>query len=206
MGRANPRAHCAAFTLIWRFNAPPLHALRSMLKTLHRPSTLCYPFPMDSLHAPWRIEYILAAKTSSPQTFFTQIAQSNDDEANLVIARDRTCYALLNAYPYTGGHLMIVPYKQVRDMNGLTDEEMTDLMKLTRRCQNALTKVMKPDGVNIGSNLGKVAGAGILEHLHIHIVPRWLGDTNFMPVLANTMVVPQALKDLAAQLRAALAT
>ena len=161
---------------------------------------------MDSLHAPWRIEYILAPKTAATESLFTQIAQSNDDEANLVIARDRTCYALLNAYPYTGGHLMIVPYKQVRDMNGLTDEEMTDLMKLTRRCQNALTKDMKPDGFNIGINLGKVAGAGILEHLHIHIVPRWLGDTNFMPVLANTMVVPQALKDLAAQLRAALAT
>ena len=160
---------------------------------------------MDSLHAPWRIEYILAPKSAATENLFTQIAQSNDDEANLVIARDRTCYALLNRYPYTGGHLMIVPYKQVRDMNGLTDEEMTDLMKLTRRCQNVLTQVMKPDGFNIGINLGKVAGAGILEHLHIHIVPRWLGDTNFMPVLANTMVVPQALKDLAAQLRAALA-
>jgi Diadenosine tetraphosphate (Ap4A) hydrolase and other HIT family hydrolases len=161
---------------------------------------------MDSLHAPWRIEYILAPKSASTENLFTQIAQSNDDETNLVIARDRTCYALLNRYPYTGGHLMIVPYKQVRDMNGLTDEEMTDLMKLTRRCQNVLTQVMKPEGFNIGINLGKVAGAGILEHLHIHIVPRWLGDTNFMPVLANTMVVPQALKDLAAQLRAALAT
>jgi len=161
---------------------------------------------MDSIHAPWRIEYILAPKSAATENLFTQIAQSNDDEANLVIARDRTCYALLNRYPYTGGHLMIVPYKQVRDMNGLTDEEMTDLMKLTRRCQNVLTQIMKPDGFNIGINLGKVAGAGILEHLHIHIVPRWLGDTNFMPVLANTMVVPQALKDLAAQLRAALAT
>ena len=161
---------------------------------------------MDSLHAPWRIEYILAPKSASTENLFTQIAQSNDDETNLVIARDRTCYALLNRYPYTGGHLMIVPYKQVRDMNGLTDEEMTDLMKLTRRCQNVLTQVMKPEGFNIGINLGKVAGAGILEHLHIHIVPRWLGDTNFMPVLANTMVVPQALKDLAAQLRAALAS
>ena len=161
---------------------------------------------MDSLHAPWRIEYILAPKSAATENLFTQIAQSNDDETNLVIARDRTCYALLNRYPYTGGHLMIVPYKQVRDMNGLTDEEMTDLMKLTRRCQNVLTQIMKPDGFNIGINLGKVAGAGILEHLHIHIVPRWLGDTNFMPVLANTMVVPQALKDLAAQLRAALAT
>lgn len=161
---------------------------------------------MDSLHAPWRIEYILAPKSAANESLFTQIAQSNDDEANLVIVRDRTCYALLNRYPYTGGHLMIVPYKQVRDLNGLTDEEMTNLLKLTRRCQNALTQVMKPDGFNIGINLGKVAGAGILEHLHIHIVPRWLGDTNFMPVLANTMVVPQALKDLAAQLRAALAT
>ena len=161
---------------------------------------------MDSLYAPWRIEYILSPKSPATESLFTQIAQSNDDESNLVIARDRTCYALLNRYPYTGGHLMIVPYKQVRDMNGLTDEEMTDLMKLTRRCQNVLTQVMKPDGFNIGINLGKVAGAGILEHLHIHIVPRWLGDTNFMPVLANTMVVPQALKDLAAQLRAALAT
>jgi ATP adenylyltransferase len=161
---------------------------------------------MDSLHAPWRIEYILAPKSAATENLFTQIAQSNDDESNLVIARDRTCYALLNRYPYTGGHLMVVPYKQVRDMNGLTDEELTDLMKLTRRCQNVLTQIMKPDGFNIGINLGKVAGAGILEHLHIHIVPRWLGDTNFMPVLANTMVVPQALKDLAAQLRTALAS
>ena len=161
---------------------------------------------MDSLHAPWRIEYILSPKSAATESLFTQIAQSNDDEANLVIVRDRTCYALLNRYPYTGGHLMIVPYKQVHDLNGLTDDEMTDLLKLTRRCQNVLTQIMKPDGFNIGINLGKVAGAGILEHLHIHIVPRWLGDTNFMPVLANTMVVPQALKDLAAQLRAALAT
>jgi ATP adenylyltransferase len=161
---------------------------------------------MDSLHAPWRIEYILAPKSPATESLFTQIAQSNDDEANLVIARDRTCYALLNRYPYTGGHLMIVPYKQVHDMNGLTDEELADLMKLTRRCQNALTQVMKPEGFNIGINLGKVAGAGILEHLHIHIVPRWLGDTNFMPILANATVVPQALKDLAAQLRAAMAT
>ena len=160
---------------------------------------------MESLHAPWRIEYILAPKPSLPESLFTRIAQSSDDEANYVIARDRTCYALLNTYPYTGGHLMIVPYKQTPDLNDLTDQEMADLFTLTRRCQNALSKVMKPDGFNIGINLGKVAGAGILEHLHIHIVPRWLGDTNFMPVLANTTVVPQALKELAGKLRTALA-
>jgi ATP adenylyltransferase len=122
-----------------------------------------------------------------------------------VIVRDRTCYALLNRYPYNGGHLMVVPYKPSPDLNGLTDEELADLWKLTRRCLNMLKQEMKPDGFNVGVNLGKVAGAGIVEHVHIHIVPRWLGDTNFMPVLANTSVVPQALTELAAQLRAALA-
>jgi len=159
---------------------------------------------MESLHAPWRIDYILAPKPPRLQSLFTDIAQSHEDEANYVIARARTCFALLNTYPYNGGHLMVVPYKQVADLNGLTEEEMTDLLRLTRRCQNALTRVMKPDGFNIGLNLGKIAGAGILEHLHLHVVPRWQGDTNFMPVVAGTTVVPQALRELAAQLRAAL--
>jgi ATP adenylyltransferase len=159
---------------------------------------------MESLHAPWRIEYILAPRTSLEESLFTRIAQSNDDEANNVIARERTCYALLNNHPYAGGHLMVVPYKQTPDLDQLTDQELTDLLLLTRRCQHALTKVMKPDGFNIGMNLGKAAGAGIRQHLHVHVVPRWEGDTNFMPVLANTTVVPQALKEVAAQLRAVL--
>jgi ATP adenylyltransferase len=100
---------------------------------------------------------------------------------------------------------MVVPYKEVADLNGLTEEELADLWKLARRCTNALTQLMKPDGFNIGINLGKFAGAGIAEHLHIHVVPRWNGDTNFMPVLANTTVLPQALGELAAKLRAELA-
>ena len=162
---------------------------------------------MESLHAPWRIEYILAPKPPlRDQSLFARIAQSSDDEVNYVIARDRTCFALMNTYPYTGGHLMTVPYKQTPDFDGLTDDELRDLMLLTRRCQNALTKVMKPDGFNIGVNLGKVAGAGIIEHLHIHVVPRWNGDTNFMPVIAGATVVPQALRELAGQLRGALAS
>jgi ATP adenylyltransferase len=111
----------------------------------------------------------------------------------------------LNAYPYAGGHLMVVPYKETADLNDLTDDELTDLMRLVRRCQNALLEVMQPDGFNVGMNLGKCAGAGIVEHLHVHVVPRWNGDTNFMPVLAQTTVVPQALSELAAQLRTALA-
>ncbi len=159
---------------------------------------------MEALHAPWRIEYILAPKNVPQGSIFTTIAQSNDDEENLVVARDKSCFAVLNKFPYTGGHLLIVPYKLAPDFNDLTENEITALMLLTRRCQNALTQVMKPDGFNIGINLGKVAGAGIAEHLHIHIVPRWNGDTNFMPVIASTTVLPEALKDLAAKLRAEL--
>ena len=161
---------------------------------------------MENLHAPWRIQYILAPKVAcSEESLFTRIANSNDDIGNLVIARERTCFAVLNSFPYTGGHLMIVPYKQTPDFNGLTDAEMTDLLKLTRRCQNALTQVMNPHGFNIGLNVGQAAGAGIASHLHMHVVPRWNGDTNFMPVLAQTTIVPEALTELAAKLRAALA-
>jgi len=159
---------------------------------------------MEPLHAPWRIEYIRAPKPDLAEGLFARIAQSSEDEANLVVTRDRTCYALLNRYPYNGGHLMVVPYRKTPDLNGLTDEELADLWKLTRRCTNALAQVMKPDGFNIGINVGKAAGAGIVEHLHIHIVPRWSGDTNFMPVVAQTSVLPEALKDLAAKLRIAL--
>jgi ATP adenylyltransferase len=161
---------------------------------------------MEPLHAPWRIEYILARKPPpAEESLFAQMGQSNDDEANLVICRTRMCFAVLNLYPYTGGHLLVVPYRQVADLGGLTDDELLDLMKLVCRCQKALAQTMKPDGFNIGVNLGRVAGAGIEEHVHVHVVPRWNGDTNFMPVLGGTSVVPEALKDVAARLRHALA-
>jgi ATP adenylyltransferase len=161
---------------------------------------------MECLHAPWRLQYILAPKPPpSDVSLFTRIAQANDDEGHHVIARSRTCYALLNNYPYNGGHLLVVPYKPVADFDELTDEELLDLMKLMRRCLAALKAVMKPEGFNIGVNLGKCAGAGIAEHLHLHVVPRWSGDTNFMPVLGQTTVMPQALQELAAQLRQELA-
>ncbi len=160
---------------------------------------------MEHLHAPWRIEYILAPKApATDHSLFARIGQSNADEENFVLARERTCFALLNSYPYNGGHLMVVPYRQTADLNDLMDSELTELMLLTRRCVNALRQVMKPEGFNLGVNLGRVAGAGVTEHLHIHVVPRWNGDTNFMPVLGGTTVVPQALAELAAELRAAL--
>lgn len=161
---------------------------------------------MESLHAPWRIQYILAPKPPPSDTsLFTRIGSSADDVAHHVIARARSCYALLNNYPYNGGHLMVVPYKQVADFEELTDDELLDLTKLMRRCLRALKAVMHPEGFNVGVNLGKCAGAGIAEHLHLHVVPRWSGDTNFMPVLGQTAVVPQALTELAEQLRQELA-
>ena len=160
---------------------------------------------MEALHAPWRIQYILGPKTPPGDgSIFTRIAQSSDDEANLVIARGRSCFAMLNNFPYNGGHLMVIPYREVPDFDQLTDGEMLEMMKLVRRCQNALAKTMQPQGFNVGVNLGRAAGAGIEEHLHIHIVPRWIGDTNFMPVLAQTSVVPEALRETAGKLRAAL--
>jgi ATP adenylyltransferase len=162
---------------------------------------------MEPLHAPWRIAYIRGPKpTPANAAIFKQIAESSDDEANYVVVRDRTCFAMLNLYPYTGGHLLIVPYKHSPDLNGLTGGELCDLFLLTRRCQNALSKVMHPDGFNIGINLGHVAGAGIIDHVHVHIVPRWSGDTNFMAVTAQTTVLPEALTEVAAQLRDALAS
>lgn len=160
---------------------------------------------MDVLHAPWRIQYILAPKPVQDDSLFTRIAQAGDDEVHHVIARRKSCYALLNTFPYNGGHLMVVPYRQVPDLDNLTPEEMAEMMELTRECVQALRRTMKPDGFNVGINMGKCAGAGIAEHLHVHVVPRWIGDTNFMPVLGQTSVLPQALTDIAAQLRQALA-
>ena len=160
---------------------------------------------MEHLHAPWRIEYILAPKAPAGEmSVFKRIADSAEDEANHVVLRGRTCYVLLNNYPYNGGHLMVVPYRQVPGLEDLTDEETMELMLLAKRCLGALRATMKPDGFNVGLNLGRVAGAGIVEHLHLHIVPRWNGDTNFMPVLAATTVLPQALGEVAARLREAL--
>jgi ATP adenylyltransferase len=160
---------------------------------------------MEPLHAPWRIEYILAPKPpASQESLFARVARSSEDEAHYVIAREKHCFAMLNRYPYTGGHLMVIPYRQVPDLDGLTEDELLGLMLLVRRCQAALSRAMKPQGFNIGINLGPVAGAGIAEHVHIHIVPRWLGDTNFMPVLGGTTVVPEALVEVADRLRSAL--
>jgi ATP adenylyltransferase len=159
---------------------------------------------MEHLHAPWRIDYILAPKEPKGEdSLFTQIAQSSDDEANLVLWRGQSCYVVMNRYPYSGGHLMVVPYRQVANLDDLDQQELSALMEATQNSIRVLRHIMKPSGFNIGMNLGAVAGAGIQEHLHMHIVPRWEGDTNFMPVIGATAVLPEALEALAEKLRAA---
>ena len=163
--------------------------------------------PMEALYAPWRIEYILGPKSpdGDAASIFTTIAESSDDEANNVITRGKSCFAVMNNFPYNAGHLLIVPYRKVPDLADLTNDELLELLQLCRRCQAALRETMNPAGFNIGLNLGQVAGAGIKEHLHLHVVPRWEGDTNFMPAVGQTAIIPEAVTETAAKLRAALA-
>ncbi|NQU11130.1 HIT domain-containing protein [bacterium] len=154
---------------------------------------------MDNLWAPWRIEYILGDKEGA--CFLCDAPRANDDPRTLVLIRAQTCFAILNRYPYNPGHLLVAPYKHTGELEDLSQQEAHDLMDLTRCGKQLLARTMNPDGFNIGFNLGRVAGAGVLDHLHLHVVPRWNGDTNYMPVLADTRVVPQALADTWAELR-----
>lgn len=169
------------------------------------PQPLSSVTSMESLHAPWRIDYILSPKPPrTGESVFSRIARESQDAENLVLYRGKACFALLNAYPYNGGHLMVVPYRQVASLADLTEAEHLELMQMTVLAQKALREIMNPDGFNMGINEGRVAGAGIEEHLHLHVVPRWNGDTNFMPVLAQTSVLPQALRELASRLGEAM--
>jgi ATP adenylyltransferase len=143
------------------------------------------------LWAPWRIEYILAPKTG--ECIFCEAADGNEPHARWVVDRSEHCFTLLNAYPYGPGHVLVAPRRHVAELDELRSEETLELMALARRAVAGLRAAMSPDGFNLGLNLGTVAGAGIADHLHLHAVPRWEGDTSFMPVLADTRVVPQSL-------------
>ncbi len=154
------------------------------------------------LWAPWRMTYILGPRRNS--CFFCDYARRKRDRKDLVILRGRTCFALLNRFPYNSGHLMVAPLAHKRALGQLTAEERAEIFDLLVAAQEALDRALRPHGYNIGLNLGRVAGAGVPGHVHFHIVPRWNGDTNFMPVVGLTKVVPQALEDLYGQLQKAL--
>lgn len=143
-----------------------------------------------SIWAPWRVEYFTSDKS---RDFLREAAESSDDAAHLVVARRKGTFLIMNRYPYAVGHLMAVPYRKVADLAELTEGERAELWELAILSQKLLRETIHAQGFNVGLNLGTCAGAGVADHLHLHIVPRWEGDNNFMPVLADTRVMPEAL-------------
>lgn len=147
---------------------------------------------MEYLWAPWRMEYIVEVEKGG--CIFCQKQEEKDDEANFVLYRGKSNLIILNLFPYNPGHLLVAPYRHIPRLEDLTDEELAEHFNMVRKSVKLLTEVLKPTGFNIGLNIGKISGAGLEEHIHTHIVPRWQGDTSFMPVVSNTKVVPEALK------------
>ncbi len=160
---------------------------------------------MQSLHAYWRMEYIEAPRFPEVKRPFTELPALGDDRAALIVYRSARSYLMLNRYPYNPGHLLAIPFREVVELEQLSPEESADLMATIVMGKRLLTAALKPDGMNIGFNLGSAAG-GSIPHLHGHLVPRWNGDNNFMPVLGQTRVLPQALDQTWSRLTAALAT
>ena len=159
----------------------------------------------EQLWAPWRLKYIEGADKKQGCIFCEFPAMGEPtDSTNLIVYRGPLAYIILNAFPYSNGHLMVVPFRHTDSLVNYTDAEMLEIMRLTRLSQRLLTAAFKPDGFNLGVNMGRVAGAGIADHLHWHIVPRWHGDTNFMPVLADVRVIPESLSAVYDRLRAVL--
>lgn len=155
-------------------------------------------FNYKVLWAPWRMKYITAHQG---KTCIFCDARNKSDEESYVVFRSSNSFAILNIYPYNTAHVMVAPYRHVNSFELLDDEELLDIMKLMKLVLKAIDNEYKPQGYNIGANLGQVAGAGIEGHLHIHIVPRWLGDTNFMPLIANVKVIPEDIKETYSRLR-----
>ena len=155
---------------------------------------------MDNLWAPWRMQYVRAPKKNTEETFLKKLEDGNDEE-NLVLFRGEHSFVCMNLYPYNNGHIMILPNNIVEKPEDLDDVTQFEIMKIASLSMKIIREKMNAEGFNFGANIGASAGAGIAEHLHFHIVPRWKGDTNFMPVIGNTKVNVQGLKDTYVMLR-----
>jgi ATP adenylyltransferase len=158
---------------------------------------------LEHLWSPWRLEYVTGAKQS--ECVFC-VAPTHPDSDSLIVFRGTLCYVILNLYPYNNGHLMVVPFRHVANLASLSADELSEIGVLTQRSEVALNEAYTPQGINVGINLGKPAGAGVLDHLHVHLVPRWNGDTNFMTVVGEMRVLPESLASSAARLRPIFAT
>ncbi len=140
-------------------------------------------------------------QTSDAPSVFSRLARQNKDKENLILWRGASVFVIMNLYPYNSGHLLIVPYREIAQYEELTNEEMNEIAQTINLCIRSVKEVLKPEGINVGMNLGKAAGAGIPDHLHVHIVPRWNGDTNFMPTIAEIKVIPESIHDTYNKLR-----
>jgi len=156
---------------------------------------------MKHLWAPWRIDYITSPKIEG--CFLCRYFAETRDQDNLILARGPTCAVVMNRYPYTGGHLMVCPYRHISTPTEMNEAEMLEMMRWMVTCTEILKQHLRPEGFNIGINLGDAGGAGLKDHLHLHIVPRWIGDTNFVSAIGDVRVVPQALEALYMELRPA---
>ncbi len=158
---------------------------------------------MERLWAPWRMEYLTGERVEG--CIFCEKPAEDNDRANYLLYRGEHAYILMNIYPYSNGHLMVAPYAHVAQLADLDREVRIEIIELTTLCTKLLARTSNPAGFNLGANMGKAAGAGYDEHFHMHIVPRWLGDTNFMPVIGNTRVIPESLDETYDRLKKALA-
>jgi ATP adenylyltransferase len=159
----------------------------------------------ERIWAPWRLAYVKdASKDAEEECIFCTACEGSDDEANLVVHRGERCFVILNLFPYTNGHLMIAPYEHLATLGEVDPDTVAEMMALTQRAMGVLSERYEPHGYNVGFNQGRVAGAGVEHHIHMHVVPRWGGDTNFMPVLADTRVMPQTLEESYATLKGSL--
>ncbi|MFO8027413.1 MAG: HIT domain-containing protein [Opitutales bacterium] len=165
-----------------------------MSKSTSNPTSNQLPPSMQRLHAYWRMPYILAPKDPEDGgNPFTKITETGDDRKEYILFRGRLNFIVMNRYPYNAGHLLVLPFREVGRLGELSREERHELMDLIIKAQEILNRALQPDGFNTGFNFGKAAGAGIPSHLHCHVVPRWDGDTNFMPVIGGTRVLPDAM-------------
>lgn len=157
--------------------------------------------PRQVIWAPWRMSYVTADRPDTPGCVFCHAVEAGDDEGMLVLFRGVGAYVIMNRYPYNNGHIMVVPFDHVPRLTDLSTAVAAEIVHLTSRTQDIIQQTMNPHGFNLGMNQGSAAGAGIEEHLHMHLVPRWNGDTNFMPAIGETRVIPQALHDTYALLK-----
>ncbi len=163
---------------------------------------------MRRMFSPWRSQYIASFRTpqkrrAGKESIFTLALKAGDDDAQLIVWRSRLCFVILNRYPYNSGHLMVVPNRQTPDILDLNAEELADLMATVQRAVRVLRDAIAPEGFNLGVNLGRAGGAGVASHVHFHIVPRWNGDTNFMPVVGEVKVISEDMKATLRKLRKA---